>query len=163
MTGDQHPVILEGAPRPPIEGFCGPERADPLMSGHIPDMSGTRTRARYARWVAAKALMVACVVLLCAFGAGPAAVAAAVPGPAATAAPRPAGGAEPAESDPGGADPEGRSAARSCARAIAPRRAPSPGTPVSASPRALALPRGPSAAEHGPAAERAARSVVLRC
>ncbi|MER5731033.1 hypothetical protein ABT084_22365 [Streptomyces sp. NPDC002138] len=117
-------------------------------------MSGTRY-ARTVRTALARALTVACVVLLCAFGAG-AVAAAAGPAPA----PRSASAAEPAESDPGAADPEVRAAPRCCARGIAPRRAPSPGTPVAAAATARAFPYGSGETECGP---RTVRSVVLRC
>lgn len=115
--------------------------------------------ARYARTALVRALTVACVALLCLFGAGPAATA------TAGAEPRPASSApaDPAEgkSEPAG-DPVGRSVLRTVVRtapvgnrlsqqmfhvkhAYEAARAASSGT---ASP---ALPR------------RAVRSVVLRC
>ncbi|WP_330331382.1 hypothetical protein OHS33_17650 [Streptomyces sp. NBC_00536] len=116
-------------------------------------MSGTRY-ARTVRAALARALTVACVVLLCAFGAGSAAAAA---GPAP--APRPAAAAEPAESDPG-ADPEVRAVPRSCARGIAPRRTPEPGTRMSRPPAARAFPYASGQTEGG---SPTVRSVVLRC
>ncbi|MFD7031637.1 hypothetical protein ACFWAR_26795 [Streptomyces sp. NPDC059917] len=116
-------------------------------------MSGTRC-ARTVRTALARALTVACVVLLCAFGAGAGAAAA-----GSEPAPRPASSAEPAESDPG-VDPEVRAAPRPCARGIAPRHVPSPGITVLAAPAARAFPYACGESAGGP---RTVRSVVLRC
>ncbi|MEV7724581.1 hypothetical protein AB0P15_07605 [Streptomyces sp. NPDC087917] len=73
-------------------------------------MSGTR----YARTVVARALTVACVVLLCLFGAGPAAIPAATASESRPASSAPADPAE-APADPA-ADSESRAALREPAR-----------------------------------------------
>ncbi|MGW0392523.1 hypothetical protein ACWDYJ_16815 [Streptomyces sp. NPDC003042] len=116
--------------------------------------------ARFARTVSARVLTVACVVLLCLFGAGPAATTAMESRAASSASSAPA---EPTEgqSDPA-SDPEARAALRTLTRA----------TPT--------VPRLPPRMFHvkhaGPASRatfceaavpalscRAVRSVVLRC
>ncbi|MCX4526957.1 MULTISPECIES: hypothetical protein [unclassified Streptomyces] len=120
-------------------------------------MSGARY-ARQTRAVMAKALTVACVVLLCVFGAGPAATTVADSRPASSTAP-----AEPTESpsDPA-ADPEVRAAVRTVARVL-------PG--ARQLPRAVfhvKHPNGPTRVASFGTAEpalsgRTVRSVVLRC
>ncbi|MEV7519247.1 hypothetical protein [Streptomyces sp. NPDC091371] len=107
----------------------------------------------YARTALTRALTAACVVLLCVFGAGPAAAMAAEPRPASSAP------AEPAEgpSDPA-ADPEARAAVRLVARGI-------PGVRLRPAPvfhvkHAAAPARGPIGAVPSTGT---ARSVVLRC
>ncbi|WP_411103535.1 hypothetical protein [Streptomyces sp. cmx-4-9] len=126
-------------------------------------MSGTRggrrTRAPWA--VLTQALTVACVVLLCVFGAGPAGAAAAESRPGASAPVEPTEG----PSDPAG-DPEARAAVRPLARAVpVVRRLPLPvfhvKQPSAGAPCGAA---GPSAGTAEPALSvRAVRSVVLRC
>ncbi|MFJ8011790.1 hypothetical protein [Streptomyces sp. NPDC096339] len=100
-----------------------------------------------------RALTAACVVLLCVFGAGPAAATAAESRPASTAP------AEPTEgpSDPG-ADPELRAAVRLAVRGV-------PGARLGQLP--VFHVKHPEAAECGPIeavpSTGTARSVVLRC
>ncbi|MCJ1678552.1 hypothetical protein MTF65_14575 [Streptomyces sp. APSN-46.1] len=126
-------------------------------------MSGARY-ARYPWAVMAKALMVACVVLLCVCGVGPVAATAADSRPASSTAPTaPTAPTEPTESpsDPA-ADPEVRAAVRTIARGL-------PG--VRQLPRAVfhvKHPHGPT--RMGPCgtadpalSRRTVRSVVLRC
>jgi hypothetical protein len=125
-------------------------------------MSGTRTR--YARTVLARALTVACAVLLCLLGVGPAAsdpaaaVAETRPGSSAPAEP---GGPAEGQSDPA-ADPEVRAAVRTVARVL-------PGTRrlppvVFEAPRPVSAPApAPGTADRPVAPLRALRSVVLRC
>lgn len=120
-------------------------------------MSGARC-ARHTRALMARALTVACVVLLCVFGAGPAATTVADSRPASSSAP-----AEPSESpsDPT-ADPEVRVAVRTAARGL-------PG--ARQLPRAVfhvKHPDGPTRVAPAGTAEpalsgRTVRSVVLRC
>lgn len=113
--------------------------------------------ARFARAVMARALTVACVVLLCAFGAGPAAPTAADSRPASTAP------AEPTESpsDPV-ADLEARAAVRAPARGVpGPRRLPQAVFHVK---HAEGPERAASYGTAGPAlSRRTVRRVVLRC
>ncbi|MGW5848231.1 hypothetical protein ACWFQ8_09810 [Streptomyces sp. NPDC055254] len=121
-------------------------------------MSGRRRArtVRAARTVLTRALTAACVVLLCVFGAGPAAATVAEARPA-SAAP-----VEPTEGQPDpAADPEVRSALRAAARGVPePRRTRQPMFHVKHA-RRSARPVG-GAAE--PALSlRAVRSVVLRC
>ncbi|MEU8431836.1 hypothetical protein AB0F18_02820 [Streptomyces sp. NPDC029216] len=115
--------------------------------------------ARYARTVLARALTVACVALLCLFGAGPAAVATAGADPrAASSAP-----ADPAEgqSDPA-ADPDARADVRTVVRAVpGPRGLPSGTFHVKhADESTRVAPYGPAGAA---LSLRTVRSVVLRC
>lgn len=105
-----------------------------------------------------KALTVACVVLLCVFGAGPAAAMVAESRPSSSAPVEPAEG----QSDPA-AEPESRAAVRAMARGLpGGRRAPLPVFHVkhAEEPPAVA-PVGRTAAP--PPSARAVRSVVLRC
>ncbi|MEU8460755.1 hypothetical protein [Streptomyces sp. NPDC029003] len=123
-------------------------------------MSGTRD----ARTVLARALTVACVALLCLFGAGPAAATATAP--AADSRPASSAPAEPTEGQSDGAgDCDARAAVRTDARGTAAvRRLPprtfhvkhacEPARPVRA-----AVAGGAAAA----LSARAVRSVVLRC
>lgn len=141
------------------------------MAGQTPRMSGGRHHARSAL---ARALTVACVVLLCVFGAGPAGAEAAefrpssaAPAvPAAPAAPgAPAESPEPGEgqSDPAPApDPEARAAVRTVTRGLSGvRRAPLAVFHVE---HAAAPACGPAAEAAEPAlSRRTVRSVVLRC
>ncbi|RPF41530.1 hypothetical protein EDD96_5337 [Streptomyces sp. Ag109_G2-6] len=114
--------------------------------------------ARYARTVSARALTVACVALLCLFGAGPAAAATAGADPrAASSAP-----ADPAEgqSDPA-ADPDGRADLRTVVRgAPAPRGLPGTFHVKHAGESTRVAQGGPAGAAVSP---RTVRSVVLRC
>ncbi len=135
------------------------------MAGQTPRMSGGRHHARSAL---ARALTVACVVLLCVFGAGPAGAEAAEFRPASSApvAPgAPAESPEPGEgqSDPAPApDPEARAAVRTVTRGLSGvRRAPLVVFHV----EHAAVPAcGPAAEAAEPAlSRRTVRSVVLRC
>ncbi|MFG2875294.1 hypothetical protein ACGFYU_09850 [Streptomyces sp. NPDC048337] len=118
-------------------------------------MSG-RHRARTAL---TRALTVACVVLLCVFGAGPAAATAAESRPSSTAPAEPTEG----QNDPGPADPEVRAAVRTVLRGVLPgtRRTPLPvfhvkqAAPVERTP--------PWETAEPPLSLRTVRSVVLRC
>ncbi|WP_329382722.1 hypothetical protein OG625_20020 [Streptomyces sp. NBC_01351] len=106
-----------------------------------------------ARTALAQVLTVACVVLLCVFGAGPAAAMAAESRPASTAPTEPTEG----PSDPA-ADPEARAAVRPATRGISGvRLRPAPVFHVK-----HAGARGCGATGSAPSAG-AARSVVLRC
>ncbi|MFD3541643.1 hypothetical protein ACFWUQ_19410 [Streptomyces sp. NPDC058662] len=122
-------------------------------------MSGRR-RARLlrtARTALTRALTAACVVLLCVFGAGPAAATVAEARPAAAAP------AEPTEGQPEpAADPEVRAALRAAARGVPGlRRTRYSVFHVKHAPRAA---RGPVWGPAEPALSlRAVRSVVLRC
>lgn len=118
-------------------------------------MSGTlRTRT-----VLTRALTVACVVLLCVFGAGPAAAMAAESRPSTTAPAEPTEG----QSDPGPADPEVRAAVRTLPRGVpGVRRTPLPVFHV----KHAGGPAGnahPSDAAEPALSLRTVRSVVLRC
>ncbi|MFF4420317.1 hypothetical protein ACFY04_05920 [Streptomyces sp. NPDC001549] len=123
----------------------------------------------HTRSALARALTVACVVLLCVFGAGPAGAEAAEIRPASTAPAVPAGPGAPAESpEPGegqsdpAPDPEARAAVRTITRGL-------PG--VRRSPLSVFHVEHPAAPACGPATDtaepalprRAVRSVVLRC
>ncbi|WP_189738341.1 hypothetical protein [Streptomyces nojiriensis] len=123
----------------------------------------------HARSALARALTVACVVLLCVFGAGPAGAEAAEFRPASTASTAPGAPAESPEpgegqSDPAPApDPEARAAVRTVTRGL---------SGVRRAPLAVFHVEHPAAPVCGPAAEAAAepalcrrtvRSVVLRC
>ncbi|WP_314242930.1 hypothetical protein [Streptomyces sp. DSM 40907] len=123
----------------------------------------------HTRSALARALTVACVVLLCVFGAGPAGAEAAEFRPASTAPAVPVAPGAPAESpEPGegqsdpAPDPEARAAVRTITRGV-------PG--VRRAPLAVFHVEHPAAPACGPvtdAAEpalsrRAVRSVVLRC
>ncbi|MFF4318390.1 hypothetical protein [Streptomyces sp. NPDC001568] len=113
--------------------------------------------ARFARAVAARALTVACVALLCLFGAGPAAATVAEIRPASSAPAEPTEG----QSDPA-SDPEARAALRAPARALpSVRQLP---------PRVFHVKHAGSPSRvtsYGPAGPVASlivvRSVVLRC
>ncbi|MGW7103044.1 hypothetical protein [Streptomyces sp. NPDC054838] len=113
--------------------------------------------ARYARAVLAKALTVACVVLLCVFGAGPAAAMAAESPPATTAPAEPSDGSS---SDPA-PDVEARPALRTFARETPDVRRPPLVFHVKRAAHPLrATPDGAAVAE---SSRQAVRSVVLRC
>ncbi|MEU9413786.1 hypothetical protein [Streptomyces sp. NPDC051000] len=117
--------------------------------------------ARYARTAAAKVLTMACVVLMCVFGAGPAAAMAADARPATSAPSTPA---EPSEgpSDPA-SDPEARAAVRALARGVACVRRPAPPT-FHVKQREARASRVASYGTAEPAlSRRTVRSVVLRC
>ncbi|MEV7542900.1 hypothetical protein [Streptomyces sp. NPDC089915] len=115
--------------------------------------------ARYARSVLARALTVACVALLCLFGAGPAAAATAG-ADSRTASSAPADPAE-GQSDPA-ADPDARADVRSVVRAVpAPRGLPSETFHVKHAGDSTRVVQGGPATAAVP--RRAARSVVLRC
>ncbi|MFJ7592272.1 hypothetical protein ACIQZO_33880 [Streptomyces sp. NPDC097617] len=121
----------------------------------------------HARSALTRALTVACVVLLCVFGAGPAGAAAAEFRPASSvpAAPgAPAEAPEPGEgqSDPA-PDPEARAAVRTITRGLpVVRRAPIAVFHVKHP--ATAPPCGPAAEAAEPTlSRRTVRSVVLRC
>ncbi|MFE1874400.1 hypothetical protein ACFW9N_26540 [Streptomyces sp. NPDC059496] len=131
-------------------------------------MSGGRHHARSAL---ARALTVACVVLLCVFGAGPAGAEAAELRPSSSAPAVPAAPGAPAESpepgegqsDPAPApDPEARAAVRTVTRGLSGvRRAPLAVFHVE---HAAAPACGPAAEAAEPAlSRRTVRSVVLRC
>ncbi|MEU3470106.1 hypothetical protein ACGFY6_19220 [Streptomyces sp. NPDC048387] len=116
--------------------------------------------ARYARSVLARALTVACVALLCLFGASAAAAATAGgadPRPASSAPADPAEG----ESDPA-ADPDARADVRTVLRAApGPRGLPRGTFHVKhAGESTRVAPGGPATAALTP---RTVRSVVLRC
>ncbi|MFD9406034.1 hypothetical protein ACFWBN_03270 [Streptomyces sp. NPDC059989] len=113
---------------------------------------------QHARTVLTRALTVACVVLLCVFGAGPAAAMAAESRPASTAPAEPTEG----QNDPGPADPEVRAAVRAVLRGVpGVRRTPLPVFHVKqAEPAKCAR---PSEAAEPALPLRAVRSVVLRC
>ncbi|MBT2479638.1 hypothetical protein [Streptomyces sp. ISL-94] len=117
-------------------------------------MSG-RQRARTAL---TRALTVACVVLLCVFGAGPAAAMAAESRPSSTAPAEPTEG----QSDPGPADSEVRAALRTVLRGVpGVRRTPLPVFHVKqADPVGCAR---PSEGAEPALSVRSVRSVVLRC
>ncbi|MGR4881513.1 hypothetical protein ACIPUC_19185 [Streptomyces sp. LARHCF249] len=122
-------------------------------------MSGSQyVRAAVTRALT-KALTAVCVVLLCVFGAGPAAATVAESRPSSTAPAEPTEG----QSDPA-ADPEARAAVRSLPRGVpGVRRTPLPVFHVK-----HGQDRPPAAAPVWRTAEpalsaRAARSVVLRC
>ncbi|MCX5606966.1 MULTISPECIES: hypothetical protein [unclassified Streptomyces] len=116
---------------------------------------------RYARTALARALTqaltAACVVLLCVFGAGPAAATVAESRPSSTAPAEPTEG----QSDPA-AEPEARAAVRSLPRGVpGVRRTPVPVFHVKHPDRPVAAPVWRTA---GPAlSARTVRSVVLRC
>ncbi|MFH7597037.1 hypothetical protein WDV06_18330 [Streptomyces racemochromogenes] len=115
--------------------------------------------ARYTRSVLARALTVACVALLCLFGAGAAAAATAGTDPrAASSAP-----ADPAEgqSDPA-ADPDARADVRTVVRAAPALRGLPTGTfhVKHAGESTRVVQGGPATAAVSP---RTVRSVVLRC
>ncbi|MER6517373.1 hypothetical protein ABT246_10960 [Streptomyces sp. NPDC001553] len=117
--------------------------------------------ARYARTAAAKALTMACVVLLCVFGAGPAGAMAVEVRPATSA---PASPAEPSESpsDPA-SDPEARAALRPVVRGMVGVRRPAPPVFHVKHREARAF-RVTSYGSAEPAlSRRTVRSVVLRC
>ncbi|MFC9293084.1 hypothetical protein ACFTWH_01205 [Streptomyces sp. NPDC057011] len=118
-------------------------------------MSG-RQRARTAL---TRALTMACVVLLCVFGAGPAAAMAADSRPSSTAPAEPTEG----QNDPGPADPEVRAAVRTVLRGVLPgvRRTPLPVFHVKQPDPAPCAP--PSETAEPALSLRAVRSVVLRC
>ncbi|MET9605120.1 hypothetical protein ABZZ17_08635 [Streptomyces sp. NPDC006512] len=113
--------------------------------------------ARFARAVPARVLTVACVVLLCLFGAGPAAATVAESRPASTAPAEPTEG----QSDPA-SDPESRAALRAQSRALpAVRQLPPEVFHVK---HTGGRSRVTSYGTTGPATSlRAVRSVVLRC
>ncbi|MFE9481756.1 hypothetical protein ACFYNM_24500 [Streptomyces spororaveus] len=121
-----------------------------------------------ARSALARALTVACVVLLCVFGAGPAGASAAEFRAASTAPAAPGAPAESPEpgegqSDPAPAtDPEARAAVRTITRGLpGVRRAPLAVFHVE---QPADAPRGPAAEAAEPAlSRRTVRSVVLRC
>lgn len=122
-------------------------------------MQAPMSGARYARTVLARALTVACVALLCLFGAGPAAAATAGADPR-TASSAPADPAE-GQADPA-ADPDARADVRTVVRVVpAPRELP-PGTfhVKHADGSTRVAPGGPAGAAVSP---RTVRSVVLRC
>lgn len=130
------------------------------MSGHTPRMNGSRR----ARTALTRALTSACVVLLCVFGAGPAAATAAEPRPAAGAPAAPAAPAEPSESpsDPAApADPEVRAAVRALVRGVpGVRRTPLRCAAHPVEPARAGRPAEPAGPGRSP---RTVRSVVLRC
>ncbi|WP_327736482.1 hypothetical protein OG749_24575 [Streptomyces nojiriensis] len=122
----------------------------------------------HARSALARALTVACVVLLCVFGAGPAGAEAAEfrPSSTAPAAPgTPAESPEPGEgqSDPAPApDPEARAAVRTVTRGLSGvRRAPRAVFHVEQAAAPVCGPAGEAAEPALP--RRTVRSVVLRC
>ncbi|MFD7781527.1 hypothetical protein ACFV4Q_00195 [Streptomyces nojiriensis] len=122
----------------------------------------------HARSALARALTVACVVLLCVFGAGPAGAEAAEfrPSSTAPAAPgAPAESPEPGEgqSDPAPApDPEARAAVRTVTRGLSGvRRAPRAVFHVEQAASPACGPDGDAAEPALP--RRTVRSVVLRC
>ncbi|MFJ4775383.1 hypothetical protein [Streptomyces sp. NPDC088762] len=114
---------------------------------------------QHARTALTRALTVACVVLLCVFGAGPAAAMAAESRPSSTAPAEPTEG----QSDPGPADPEVRAAVRTLPRAVpGVRQTPLPVFHVKqADPAQYSGP--PSQAAEPALSLRTVRSVVLRC
>ncbi|MCX4692318.1 hypothetical protein [Streptomyces sp. NBC_01408] len=119
-------------------------------------MSGTQC-VRTTRRVLTQALTVACVVLLCVFGAGPAGATAAEPRTSSSAPAEPTEG----QSDPA-ADPEARAAVRPSSRGLAGvQRMPLPVFHVKHPAVPTCRPAsGPAEATLSP---RAVRSVVLRC
>ncbi|MFF4578056.1 hypothetical protein [Streptomyces sp. NPDC001389] len=114
--------------------------------------------ARYARTVLARALTVACVALLCLFGAGQAAAATAGADPRTTSS----APADPAEGQADPAEPDARADVRSVLRvAPAPRDRPLGTFHVKhADESTRVAPGRPAGASVSP---RAVRSVVLRC
>ncbi|RSS72843.1 hypothetical protein [Streptomyces sp. WAC06614] len=128
-------------------------------AAHAAHTAPAARAARTARAALAKALMVACAVLLCLFGAGPALAESLGEPPAAATAP--AEPAAPGEGQPDPTDAEVRAALRGADRG-APVRRPDETPAVPAAP----APRGrPCVAPvpEGTPSLRAVRSVVLRC
>ncbi|MCB5181276.1 hypothetical protein [Streptomyces antimicrobicus] len=122
-------------------------------------MSGTR-HLTAAHAAPARALMVACAVLLCLFGAGPAlADVLGEPPPAATAPTEPGA---PGEGQSDAADAEVRAALRCAGRSAPVRRAAGTGAPAPAVPAPRELPYEVRDRDVPPSS-RAVRSVVLRC
>ncbi|MFG2618842.1 hypothetical protein ACGFXC_14650 [Streptomyces sp. NPDC048507] len=122
-------------------------------------MSGTR----YARTVLARALTVACVALLCLFGAGPAASTASAL--AAESRPASSAPAEPTEGQSDGAgDGDSRAAVRTDARGTAAVRRLPPGMFHVKHACEPVRPVGAAGGGAGPVpSPRVVRSVVLRC
>lgn len=129
------------------------------MSGHTPRMSGRQYVHTAVTRALTQALTAACVVLLCVFGAGPAAATVAESRPASTAP------AEPTEgpSDPA-AEPESRAAVRPLPRGqSAVRPTPLPVFHVKHADRPAAAPAPVWRTAEPPLSVRTVRSVVLRC